>query len=273
MAIGATMLACSLYVWGGIPRQAIKTSRGAVSIEIIDKPSPNFGDRPTGHKITMLVLHYTGMKSCDEALDRLCSPEVQVSAHLLVDEDGTVFRLVDDEKRAWHAGHGYWRGVTDVNSASIGIELVNPGHEFGYRAFPPPQIDVLSKICSNLVADYDIAPSNVVGHSDIAPSRKQDPGELFPWQHLAERGIGLWPDESLAPPPHGTTWDELMEIGYTAPGEGGTNSAASDMPVSEADVVMAFQRRFLPDNLTGVLDAVTATRISAVRQEYAKSLI
>ena len=159
----------------------------------IDRPSAKYGERRGRGQITMLVFHYTGMVSSDAALQRLCDPDAEVSAHLLIDEDGTAYRLVDDDKRAWHAGTSFWRGESDINSASIGIELVNPGHEYGYRAFPQPQLDALITVSQDLIDQYDIPATGIVGHSDIAPGRKSDPGELFPWEHLASCGIGLWP--------------------------------------------------------------------------------
>jgi N-acetylmuramoyl-L-alanine amidase len=139
----------------------------------------------------MVVLHYTGMQTMQEALDRLCDPAAEVSAHYLIDEDGTVIRLVPEEKRAWHAGRSYWRGITDVNSASIGIEIVNPGHEFGYRPFTDAQMESLIPLLSSIMARHNIEPANVVGHSDVAPARKQDPGELFEWELLARYGLAL----------------------------------------------------------------------------------
>lgn len=150
-----------------------------------DYKSPNFGDRRGGHeKPSMIIIHYTGMKTGEEALERLCDLKSEVSAHYLIEEDGRLFQLVDDDKRAWHAGVSAWAGETDINSASIGIELVNPGHEWGYRAFPDVQIDVLIDLCRDLICKYNIAPERILGHEDVAPGRKQDPGELFPWDKL-----------------------------------------------------------------------------------------
>src|SRR5690348_10600615 len=139
----------------------------------------------------MIVLHYTGMPDAEGALDRLTSPEAKVSCHYLVDEDGTVYRLVDERMRAWHAGKSRWRGITDVNSASVGIEIVNPGHEFGYRSFPEEQIDALIPLMAEIKERYGITRGNIVGHSDVAPARKRDPGELFPWEKLARHRLAL----------------------------------------------------------------------------------
>ncbi|NVK20180.1 MAG: N-acetylmuramoyl-L-alanine amidase [Methylocystaceae bacterium] len=159
---------------------------------ITQTPSPNFDDRPDGVPVDMLVLHYTGMKTGEEALDRLCDEKAKVSAHYLVETDGKVFQLVDEEKRAWHAGVSSWRGHTDVNARSIGIEMVNPGHEWGYRTFPDAQIAQVIKLCQTILSRHPIPARNVVGHSDVAPARKEDPGELFPWEQLAAEGVGLW---------------------------------------------------------------------------------
>ena len=147
----------------------------------------------------MVVLHYTGMKTGEEALARLCDAEAKVSSHYLVEEDGRIFRLVPEERRAWHAGKSFWRGDTDINSASIGIEIVNPGHEWGYRAFPDVQIDSVIALLSDIRERWEIPDGRILGHSDVAPSRKEDPGELFPWKRLAMAGHGLWFEPEAAP--------------------------------------------------------------------------
>jgi N-acetylmuramoyl-L-alanine amidase len=152
-----------------------------------DVPSPNWNARRL--PVSMVVLHYTGMESATAALERLSDPAAEVSAHYLIDEDGTVTRLVAEENRAWHAGRSFWRGITDINSASVGIELVNPGHEFGYRPFPDAQMRALLPLLADIVQRHAIEPGMVVGHSDIAPARKEDPGELFDWQRLARLGL------------------------------------------------------------------------------------
>lgn len=242
-------------------------------LEISARPSPNYGERVGLDGISMLVLHYTGMTSCEGALDRLCDPRTDVSAHFLIDEDGTTYRLVADENRAWHAGHAFWRGLTDINSASIGIELVNPGHEHGYRDFPDIQITALIELCYGLIDKHNIPAYGVVGHSDIAPGRKDDPGELFPWHQLASRQIGLWPDSDILPVSDGTAWDDLAEIGYASPHNTMRGSDVLNTDSAETDVIAAFQRRFLPQNLTGKLDSETLKQISRVRQIYSKSLI
>jgi N-acetylmuramoyl-L-alanine amidase len=209
--------------------------------------SANFDARPS--EVDMLVLHYTGMPSAAAALARLCDPGAKVSAHYLVDEGGTVQALVAEQNRAWHAGVSFWRGATGLNDRSIGIEIVNPGHEFGYRPFPPAQMQAVRELCQGILARWPIPARNVVAHSDIAPNRKQDPGELFDWRGLAEAGIGLWTD-GLVPP--GDMAADLAAIGY-------------DMSLAETDVITAFQRHFLPDHVTGAADPKTASRAAAIR--------
>lgn len=193
------------------------------------KISPNFDARRL--PVSLLVLHYTGMKTGEEALQRLCDPAAKVSAHYLVEEDGLVIPLVSEEKRAWHAGRGYWRGISDVNSASIGIEVVNPGHEFGYRPFSQPQMATVMQLCQDILSRHSIEPHNIIGHSDLAPTRKQDPGELFDWSWLAENGIGLMPEVCH----QRARAEQLSEYGYDT----------SDL----AAAITAFQRHFCPAQL------------------------
>jgi N-acetylmuramoyl-L-alanine amidase len=215
---------------------------------VTDRPSPNHGDRfaegGDAMVIDMLVIHYTGMAPDARALDWMCDPASSVSAHYFIDEAGAVWRLVSEERRAWHAGVSAWRGATDINSRSIGIELSNPGHEFGYRDFPQAQIDALIALAKGIVARHPIPPRNVVAHSDIAPARKIDPGERFPWQQLAAAGIGLWP----AGDPVNVSSDVstmLNSYGYD------TESNAL------TDVVAAFQRHFRPERFDGIADDET----------------
>lgn len=203
--------------------------------------SPNWNERLL--PVTMVVLHYTGMRTSAEALARLCDAEAQVSAHYLIDEDGTVTQMVDEDKRAWHAGRSSWRGITDVNSASIGIELVNPGHEFGYRPFPEEQMTALLPLLSDIISRHAIVPANVVGHSDIAPARKEDPGELFPWPRLARLGLAMAtpkPKISLLYDNDGAFFLALERFGYDI--------------ADRAAAVRAFQRRFRPSRIDGVVD-------------------
>ncbi len=209
--------------------------------DIIWRPSPNFDARE--HPITHLVLHYTGMRTGEEALERLCSAEAEVSAHYLIEEDGGIFQLVREEDRAWHAGRSRWGGHDNINGRSIGIELVNPGHEWGYRPFPDAQMRSLARITNEIVKLYEIEPRNVVAHSDVAPTRKQDPGELFDWAMLAKLGLAIArPTRNLTDP----CWTDaafllaLERYGYdVADGRAATT---------------AFQRRFRPEMIDGVID-------------------
>jgi N-acetylmuramoyl-L-alanine amidase len=195
----------------------------------------------------MLVLHYTGMTSAAAALARMCDPAAEVSAHYLIDEDGTIRQLVAEERRAWHAGAASWGGVADVNSRSIGIELQNPGHEYGYRDFPAVQVAALTELALDIIARQRIPAALVLGHSDVAPARKQDPGEKFPWAELAASGIGLWPDFAAAAP-SGEPALQLAAIGYDT----------ADL----AATVTAFQRHWRPVRCDGVLDGETLRRIA-----------
>jgi N-acetylmuramoyl-L-alanine amidase len=210
-------------------------------MDMIDTPSPNFDERSL--PVSMIVLHYTGMVDAASAIARLTSPEAKVSAHYLVAEDGQVVRMVSEDKRAWHAGTSYWRGVTDINSASVGIEIVNPGHEFGYRPFPDEQIAALIPLVSAIKDRHGIGRGNIVGHSDIAPARKDDPGELFPWEALARRRLALpSPVRDLMDP----FWTDagfllaLERFGYDV--------------TDQQKAVIAFQRRFRPDCIDGIID-------------------
>ena len=221
-----------------------------------------------------VVIHYTGMVSSVAALERLCDPAADVSAHYLLDEDGSAYQFVHEDQRAWHAGECYWRGVRDLNSTSIGIEIVNPGHDHGYRAFPEAQIAALLDLLDGITARHDVTPDNVVGHSDIAPGRKADPGELFPWERLARAGFGLWPTQATPlseTPDLNAALTRLSEIGYPAPL---TESLGADLltrGAGAADVITAFQRRFRPQCVDGALDAETAALVAAVHAVYAET--
>lgn len=224
-------------------------------------PSPNWNARPPGAAVDMLVLHYTGMVSAEAALARLRDPAAQVSAHYMIDEDGTVTALVPEAGRAWHAGVSFWQGRANLNDVSIGIELVNPGHEWGYRPFPAAQMTALESLARGILGRWPIPPERVVAHSDIAPMRKQDPGELFDWRGLARAGIGFWPDESPAiPPDPERARAALARIGY----------ALEPQRVPFAMALAAFQRRFRPACCNGCLDAETMGRLLAVAHLYAR---
>ena len=205
--------------------------------------SPNFDERTT--PITMAVIHYTEMKPVETALERLTDPEAKVSAHYLITEEGEVIRLVPEEKRAWHAGASYWRGTKDVNSASIGIELDHPGHALGYREFSDAQFEALVPLLARIVKDYDIPRANVVGHSDVAPLRKVDPGELFPWDRLAEYGLCL-------PRP------AKLEKGDPFHNEGAFILALERFGYDITEgrkAIEAFERRWRPERIEGRVDA------------------
>ncbi len=223
---------------------------------IVDRPSPNFDDRPDGGIVDTLVLHYTGMETAEAALDRLTDPEAKVSAHYLIDEDGTVVRMVAEDHRAWHAGVAFWRGATDINARSIGIELVNPGHEFGYRPFPEAQTAALIDLANHIVARQRIPARNVVGHSDVAPRRKMDPGELFDWPRLAASRVGLWPEESDTP---------IIDPGIIDPEEVKAMLAEIGYETDNLHLTLkAFQRHFRPSRVTGRVDFETARRLKGL---------
>ncbi|MGH7191819.1 MAG: N-acetylmuramoyl-L-alanine amidase [Acetobacteraceae bacterium] len=229
--------------------------------------SPNHDARPPATPIDTLVLHYTGMPSAATALERLSSPEARVSSHYLLEEDGSLFQLVPEAQRAWHAGASFWRGATDINSRSIGIEIVNPGHEWGYRPFPPAQMRALVALCHDLLQRHPILHENIVAHSDIAPERKQDPGELFDFSFLARNGIGRFPegvpdlgtgDIAADPAALASVRADLAAIGYDV-----RPSGALDRQL--VLVLTAFQRHWRPEAITGAADRGTRARLAALR--------
>ena len=210
-------------------------------MDFIDTPSPNFDARAL--PVSMVVLHYTGMIDGASAIQRLADPAAKVSAHYVVAEDGQVVRMVDEAHRAWHAGRSWWRGTSDINSVSIGIEIVNPGHEFGYRPFPEAQIDAVIELLAGIMERHSITRGNVVGHSDVAPARKEDPGELFPWYRLARLRLALPRPTKNLMDPH---WSDagfllaLERFGYDV--------------ADGVAAVRAFQRRFRPEMIDGIID-------------------
>lgn len=230
-------------------------------------PSSNHEERKGNRAPDMLLLHYTGMPTSQEALARLRDAnEPRVSAHYFVDEDGTILQLVPEARRAWHAGLAYWDGENDINSCSIGIEIVNPGHEFGYPDFPPPQIDAVIALCHDIVTRRNIRADRVLAHSDVAPGRKQDPGEKFPWRKLHEAGVGHWVEPApIVEAPFLATGDcgetvsllqmELARYGYGL-------SVTGSYDATTRDVVAAFQRHFRPARVDGVTDASTMTTLT-----------
>lgn len=227
-------------------------------MKVTKSPSPNFDERPAGIEPSVLVLHYTGMESNEDALKRLCDPASLVSAHYFVSEEGKVLALVDEARRAWHAGFSHWRGVDSINDNSIGIELANPGHEFGYREFPESQMSSLEALAADIVSRRGIQPANLVGHSDIAPGRKQDPGELFDWARLAGIGAGVWlgathdlPAEYSEVESDDLDWAAL-QCQFAALGYGLSETGKADG--STRDVITAFQRHWRPQGVTGQAD-------------------
>ena len=248
-----------------------------MALTIISRPSPNFGPRkPVAGKprVRHLVMHYTGMTSCEQAVQRLSDPQQEVRAHFVIDEDGTVYSLIDERMRAWHAGVCFWHGLRDLNSTSVGIEICNPGHEYGYRPFPPAQVDAVIELAGQIMDRHSIAPCDVLGHSDIAPGRKTDPGELFPWQQLAEHGIGLWPEDTVTLPGHADMTGalrRLSEIGYAVPMTPELGSEILDPASAVTDVIGAFQGRYRQAQVDGLLDNETATRIAAVAVQFAEA--
>jgi N-acetylmuramoyl-L-alanine amidase len=240
------------------------------------RPSPNIEPRREARVPDMLILHYTGMESCDAALDWLTREEAKVSAHYLVDEAGQVTQMVAEDMRAWHAGQSHWAGETDLNSCSIGIEIHNPGHEFGYREFPDVQMTAVEALCLDILSRHAIPPARILAHSEIAPGRKRDPGELFDWPRLARAGVGLW----VEPAPLGGDagfgqGDEseavaelqrgLREFGYGV-------EVTSTFGKGLEQVVEAFQRHFRTARVDGRADQSTRetlARLLAARAETA----
>jgi N-acetylmuramoyl-L-alanine amidase len=215
------------------------------------RPSPNHNDR--AGPVSLLLLHYTGMASGEEALQRLCDPRAEVSAHYVVDEDGSILQLVPESRRAWHAGRSYWKGERDINSRSIGIEIVNPGHENGYRPFPDAQVQSVIELARDICARHGIAPHDVLGHSDVAPERKEDPGELFPWDRLAAAGVGL----HVAPEP--VSGGRFFQLG-----DGG-------QPVEALQSMLALYGFEMP--ITGVFDERTRAAVAAFQRHHRRERV
>jgi len=237
-----------------------------VTEAIRDLPSPNHDERPANTPVDILILHYTGMRTAQAAIDVLRDPAREVSSHYVVDEDGAILRLVPEDRRAWHAGLSFWRGHTALNGRSIGIEIVNPGHEWGYRDFPALQMAAVCELCLGIVARHPIPPRNVIAHSDVAPDRKEDPGEKFDWEGLARNGIGVWPHGTPDLGTGGAVRDAaslrdvraaLASIGYRVMPEGALDPALST-------VLRAFQRHWRPEAVNGQADAGTLARLLGV---------
>jgi N-acetylmuramoyl-L-alanine amidase len=234
-------------------------------MNFIEAPSPNFDARTAVPDI--LVLHYTGMPTGEAALARLRDPEARVSSHYMVEEDGRIFRLVSEERRAWHAGVSFWKGERNINGVSIGVEIVNPGHEFGYQPFPDAQMTAVMALVGDIRTRWQIDDGRIVGHSDVAPERKDDPGELFPWKRLAQAGHGLWVEPSPAPGAPLAEGEEstgvfalqagFTRLGYDLPPSGKFDAATKA-------VVTAFQRHWRPEQVDGIADGETRARLIAL---------
>jgi N-acetylmuramoyl-L-alanine amidase len=244
------------------------TADSYMAAEVV--PSPNFDERQGGPP-DMILLHYTGMQDGQSALDRLCAPESKVSAHYVVFEDGRVVQCVPEKLRAWHAGTSYWAGQTDINSRSIGIEIVNPGHDFGYPPFPLRQIAAVIALCKAIHTRWKIPADRVLGHSDVAPARKQDPGEKFPWELLSESNIGHWVRPATL-----TLEGPGLKVGETSENVRRLQRALRQYGYGIEDsgsygdetriVVTAFQRHFRQERIDGVADASTLLTLRALME-------
>lgn len=231
-------------------------------------PSPNHSERAKDAPIDMLVLHYTGMPDAESAMRRLCDPRAEVSAHYLVDVDGSITQCVPEARRAWHAGKGFWKGEIDINSRSIGVEVVNPGHDGGYPDFPDKQIDAVIELLRDICQRHSILPWMVLAHSDVAPDRKTDPGEKFPWDRLARHGVGhyvepvsissgLCMQEGDSGQPVEAVQSLFALYGYNVEVTGVFDKRTKD-------VVAAFQRHFRQEKVDGVADQSTIETLYAL---------
>jgi N-acetylmuramoyl-L-alanine amidase len=230
-------------------------------------PSPNVEPRRNGPAATILLLHYTGLPTVERAIDVLSRADCKVSCHYVVDLDGRITQMVPESMRAWHAGVSIWEGETDINSASIGVEIQNVGHDAGYPEFPKRQMKAVAALCRDVIGRHPIPPHRVLAHSDVAPGRKRDPGERFDWKGLARKGIGLWvkpasvdcSDVGLGPGAEddrvGQLQRQLAAYGYGVASHGRLDEATGI-------VVAAFQRHFRPARVDGRIDASTETTLA-----------
>jgi N-acetylmuramoyl-L-alanine amidase len=237
-------------------------------------PSPNHGERRAGARPDLLLLHYTGMQTAQAALDRLCQKGSDVSTHYFVFEDGRIVQCVAEAQRAWHAGEACWAGETDINSRSVGIEIVNPGHDWGYADFPDAQVDAVTALCRDIAGRQAVPPDRILGHSDVAPARKRDPGEKFPWDRLAAAGVGLWVPpqpivDGLPALKSGDSAPEVRDFQVRLAAYGYRIDATGRYDANMTDVVTAFQRHFRPARVDGKADAstiATLTKLLALRE-------
>jgi len=247
------------------------TPDSSIASDVI--PSANYGERVGGRQPDMVLLHYTGMPDVEGAIARLCTAGTDVSAHYIVLEDGRIVQCVPEAKRAWHAGVAHWAGETDINSCSIGVEIVNRGHEWGYPEFPLRQIAAVIALCRGIMLRRNVPAHRVLAHSDVAPARKQDPGEKFPWHSLANSGVGHWVQPAPITRGDGLKLgaegedvrqlqQSLVEYGY-----GLHVSGKYDTPTLE--VVTAFQRHFRPARVDGVADPSTRSTLQTLLADLA----
>lgn len=225
---------------------------------VSERRSPNFNDRPAETRIDTIVLHYTGMSSAEAALARLCDPAARVSAHYVVEERGAVTQLVPEAFRAWHAGISSWGGSTDVNANSIGVEIVNAGHDFGSPPYPDAQMQSVIALCQSILSRHAIRPRNIVGHSDVAPERKDDPGEWFDWERLARAGVGRWvPPQPIVDGPvlkPGDRGETVAEMQFMLASYGYGIEVLGVYDTKTEAVVRAFQRHFRQQKVDGLAD-------------------
>ena len=242
------------------------TPDSSIASDVI--PSANYGDRNKGRLPDMILLHYTGMPDVEGAIAQLCTAGTDVSAHYIVLEDGRIVQSVPESKRAWHAGVSFWAGEEDINSCSIGVEIINRGHDWGYPDFPLRQVAAVIALCRGIMLRRNVPPHRVLAHSDVAPARKKDPGEKFPWHSLANSGVGHW----VQPAPIvrgetlklGTMGDDVANLqaalaryGYGVPAHGKYDATTME-------VVTAFQRHFRPARVDGVADHSTLTTLQSL---------
>jgi len=260
-----------------VRRRVLPLPKGAADVPLFNPdssvvsdiiPSANFGERNNGAVPDMIVLHYTGMPDAEGAITRLCTAGTDVSAHYIVLEDGRVVQTVPEAKRAWHAGLGFWAGETDINSLSIGIEIINRGHDWGYPDYPRRQIAAVTALCRGILLRHEMPAHRVLGHSDVSPARKKDPGEKFPWHSLANSGVGHWvrpapitSGETTRPGAEGervlALQQALARYGYGIEPNGQYDNATME-------VVTAFQRHFRPERVDGITDHSTLTTLQAL---------
>lgn len=227
-------------------------------------PSPNFDGRG-GAPVDLLILHYTGMQDDEAAVRWLADPKSKVSCHYVIHEDGRIVHMVDEDERAWHAGMASWKGISDINARSVGIEICNPGHEHGYRDFPDAQIVSVIALSRAIIARHDIAREHVLAHSDIAPDRKEDPGELFPWDVLQAEGVGHFVAPSLIQDGRfmsvGDTGDAVSALQSMLKLYGYPVEPSGQFDLQTQCVVRAFQRHFRPELVDGVADSSTVSTL------------